>query len=121
MNYCENCGNKIEDDEVYCKDCLQLLAQDYDDVVQQGVYHEKFDTEKKVKEKKGKTVIAFCIVSIVLGLIIKPITACWTAPMSILIIYKIIYRRKIGKIWRILSWVLISPIVGGLLIDYKDY
>ena len=75
------------------------------------------------EEKEPKTYFSikfFIIISCVLGMVVKPITLFWTIPMSIYVFYKVTKKKKIGMLMRILSWVLISPIVGGMLMGYKE-
>ncbi len=82
----------------------------------------KLDELKHYDKNKPKTYFLikfFIVVSCVLGLFLKPITLCWTIPMAIYVIYKIEANKKIGKTCRLLAWLLISPVVGGLLIKYK--
>ncbi len=79
--------------------------------------------KEKAKINKPKTYFAiklFIIISCLISGIINPISLCWTIPISIYVFYKIAENKKINIITRVLTWVLISPIVGGMLIGYKE-
>lgn len=81
---------------------------------------DKLEIEEEKKPETYFLVKVFIVLSCVLGVFLKPITLCWTLPMSIYLFHKIAGEKKISKVTRILSWILISPIVGGLLIKYKE-
>ena len=134
MKTCTNCGKEMEACETVCSNCgckLEEIAEteqsaaDKESVNSSSVEEmsevnnqTESTTNKEIKDYPGIKISI--IVSCFLGIILEPITACWSIPMSIYIWYKVQMKRKIGFWGKLFSWVLISPLCGMLVQGYNE-
>ena len=144
MIYCVKCGREVEDDFLFCPYCglsieKENLSEEKDETEESFVQPENFCAvddlcsqeeitieEQSVEEEKEQEAeksyigtMLFVIISVIANAFLKPITLIWCVPMSIYILMRIGSNMKIGGWSKFFSWLLISPIVGMLLINYQ--
>ena len=82
---------------------------------------EQMEASNKDESQKNSYVglNVFIVISCVLNCF-NPICLCWCIPMSIYVLYKVAKRERINGFVKFLSWILISPMVGIMLLNYNE-